>query len=202
MVAVAALAVLTVIIAVLVLIVAALVELYRDLEHLRSLIGLADEPMRLSLGDATDARPSEYGMDPRLAEAPRALVLFLADICGTCSAILDELAPIPPAGVHVYVASASEDSAAAWLRDHGLAPGQGTVTYDRDNRVSRSLGIDTTPAAIQVVNGRLSSASTVPSVRWLRRDLALLGRVEEHGQQENAHDGHEASGSSPGVRKQ
>lgn len=161
----------TVLILVLTLVVAGLIELYRDMDQLRKLVGLVDEPTRIGLGGVIDSRPSEHDLPAELDERD-AVVLFLADICSTCASILDELGPAPPIGTYICVASRSETRYETWLDQHNFDKSSPFVFFDEGNKVSGSLGLDTTPVALTIRAGRIVSAKTVPSVRWLDNVLA------------------------------
>lgn len=151
----------------------ALAEAYRDIRQIREASGLLDSPSPVDLAQVAGAKPSSCGLDPDLDSAVGAVTVFLDKSCNTCNMILRSIGSQVPAGIWLALISASVDDAVTWLRDSGIAvaptgvdglASQRLMVLSRD-QVEQGLGEIVTPLAVEIENGRLSRARTVPSVR-------------------------------------
>ena len=150
------------------LLFAALVEMFRDLRQIRDALGILDRPLVVDIGAVAGTRPSAYGLPSVIDSMSSAIVLFLSDRCATCHAIAAGL-PRPLAD-ELWVVLYPRDEAAAgeFLDRYGLRDDAGgQVLIDLESRIGTAIGLDATPVAFRVENGLLSSASTVPSSRYL-----------------------------------
>jgi hypothetical protein len=147
----------------------ALLELYRDVRQLRDVAGILDRPLDVDIGPAAGARPSVYGLPPQIDEQPAAFVLFLSVKCGTCNALAASFNGSPPPGLWVVVEAGSADEAASFLDLYRLARHavSGRVVVDLAGQIARRIGLTMTPVGFRVADGRLTTATTVPSSRYL-----------------------------------
>lgn len=147
----------------------AVIELYRDVRQLREVAGILDRPLDVDLGDVDDAPPSRFGLPEALDSAASAVVLFLSARCGTCHALAAGLDGRLPDRLWLVLEARGPDAAAEFLESYGLAPAarDGRLLVDADERIAESIGLDTTPVGFRVENGRITSATTVPSLRYL-----------------------------------
>lgn len=148
----------------------ALAEAYRDIRQIREASGALDKPMPVDLGHLVGRAPSSCGLDANLDSTVGAVAVFLEKHCNTCNMILRGLNGSVPAGMWLVIISESVDDAVTWLRsvaialgEDGLAPHRVTVLSRQ--QVESSFGEVVTPLAVEIQNGRLTWARTVPSVR-------------------------------------
>jgi hypothetical protein len=163
----------TIIVAVLALVVFVLcgvvLELFRDVRQLRDVAGILDRPLDVEIGAVAGARPSSLGLPGELDAAPSALVVFLSDRCGTCRSIAAGLGGRLPPLVWVVLEARSPESAAKFVESYELAPltSEGRLLVDVEGATAGRIGLDVTPAGFRVEDGRIASATTVPSKRYL-----------------------------------
>jgi hypothetical protein len=155
-------------------------ELQRDVRQLRDAAGILDRPLEIELGDVAGARPSRYGLPLSVDAAGAAVVLFLSDRCGTCHALARGLNGNIPAGLWVVLEARSPITAEEFLADYELdeQPPGGRLLVDVEGMIARRIGLRTTPVGFRVENGRIVSATTVPSRRYLSSILADRVRLE------------------------
>jgi hypothetical protein len=158
----------------------ALVELYRDLEHLRQMVGAVDEPRTVNMVETIHTQPSEHGLPPALDGWESGAVILLADICGTCALLAAELSGRVPPNVHICLSARAEEDGLSWLDSTGMAEDRSSVTIDAGDRISTSMGIRTAPSFIRITQGRLAGARTIPSVRWLAPLLTEVRPTSGH----------------------
>ena len=151
------------------LLAGAVVELYRDVRQLREVSGILDRPLEVDLGNVQGTRPSNYELPAQLDGIASGLVLFLSDRCGTCHALAAQLDGTLPERLWVVLESRGPDAADDFLRSYDFSPTStsGRLIVDAGERIAESIGLDTTPVAFRVVDGRIASATTVPSGRYL-----------------------------------
>ena len=147
----------------------ALAEAYRDIRQLREFVGAVDESFPVDLGEARDAVPSRYGLRVDLDSAARAVVVFLDSHCGTCRQIAGSLGGAIPDGMWLVTVAESAGAAYEWLADQaGIEAGSAAMTRvmaTTPDEVERNFGLRITPLAIEIEDGRMTRAKTVPSVR-------------------------------------
>jgi hypothetical protein len=167
----------------------ALAEAYRDIRQIREASGLLDSPMPVDLAHVAGSKPSNCGLDPALDSAVGAVTVFLDKLCNTCNMILRGLEGHIPAGMWFAVVSDSVDDAVSWLQDSGIAVARDDLSRHRvmvlsQDQAQRNLGEIVTPLAVEIENGRLTRARTVPSVRQfyaLIPTVLSLSRTLEEG---------------------
>lgn len=148
----------------------ALAEAYRDIRQIREASGALDTPMPVDLGHLAGRAPSSCHLDPQLDSAVGAVAVFLEKHCNTCNMILRSLTGGIPTGLWLVIISESVDDALIWLRSAGVALGEDGSAPHRlivlsRQQVESTFGEVVTPLAIEIQNGRLMWARTVPSVR-------------------------------------
>lgn len=146
----------------------ALAESYRDIRQLREYFGMIDKPAPIDLGASRDKIPSHSGMHPELDSAAHAVVVYLESRCGTCRSIVSSLNGGIPNGMWLIIIAESADAAFEWLAEAQIAKDSvsaGRVMVASAQEVEHHLGVRVTPLAIEIENGRLARAKTVPSVR-------------------------------------
>ena len=164
---------LTISVAVLALVVFVLcgvvLELFRDVRQLRDAAGILDRPLDIEIGTVAGATPSSLGLPGVLDSAPSALVLFLSDRCGTCRSIAAGLGGRLPPLVWIVLEARNAESAATFVESYEMASstGDGRVLVDAGGAIAGRIGLDVTPAGFRVEDGRIASATTVPSKRYL-----------------------------------
>jgi hypothetical protein len=144
-------------------------ELFRDVRQLRDAAGILDRPLDIEIGTVAGARPSSIGLPDVLDATPSALVVFLSDRCGTCRSIAAALGGRLPPLVWVVLEARSPESAEKFIESYELASlsSAGMVLVDADGTIAGRIGLDVTPAGFRVEDGRIASATTVPSKRYL-----------------------------------
>lgn len=147
----------------------ALVELYRDVRQLRDVAGILDRPLHLDIAPVAGTEPSRHGLPRELDSAASALVLFLSERCATCRSIAASFNEALPAGLWIVLEARSAESARAFLESYrlGSSATTGRVVVDPAGEIAGRIGLDTTPVGFRVEGGRLVSATTVPSTRYL-----------------------------------
>lgn len=139
------------------------IEMYRTIEQLREYSGLIDRTVPLALAQV-GTRPSSAGLPASLDSAVWSAVLVLSDKCATCRSIAASLDGAVPRDL-VVVVEPDQGDQADLVMSYDLTPERTVI--DPERRISRKLGIKTTPAAIIIEHGRCVRATTVPSSRQL-----------------------------------
>jgi hypothetical protein len=144
-------------------------ELFRDVRQLRDVAGILDRPLHVEIGAVAGARPSSYGLHEALDSAGSALVLFLSDRCGTCRSLAAGLGRHLPPGLWVVLEARSPDSAAKFIESYELAQmlEGGRLSVDIGDAIAGRIGLEMAPVGFRVEDGRIVSATTVPSQRYL-----------------------------------
>jgi len=152
----------------------ALVELFNQVQQIRTQLGMVDRATPLDLGAKRDALASTVGLPAVLDDTGDAMVLFLSNRCTTCRAIAHELDGTVPPGVWIVAEPVTGDDqeAEAFLQEFRLDGGRALV--DRQTQIAEQLDLNVTPTAIFIENGRLRRAQTVPSSRQLSAMLTVV----------------------------
>lgn len=154
----------------------ALVELFHQVQQIRSQLGMVDRATPLELGVKRDSLASAVGLPATLDDAGDAIVLFLSNRCTTCRAIAQELDGKVPPGVWIVAEPVTGDDheAEVFLQEFRLDGGRALV--DRESQIAEQLDLNVTPSAIFIENGRLRRAQTVPSSRQLSSMLTVVSK--------------------------
>ncbi|MEV0590606.1 hypothetical protein [Nonomuraea cavernae] len=147
------------------------VEMYRTIEQLREYSGLIDRPVPVAFTRSGE-RPSGVGLPAELDAAAQALVLLLSDKCATCRSIVASLDGAVPRDVVLVIEAEDPDQSAGLTMSYDLDPTRTII--DSTRHIGDALGINTTPVAIVVEEGRFTRATTVPSSRQLYALLESL----------------------------
>lgn len=152
-----------------------LLTAFRDIRHLRDVSGILDRPLDLELGSVVGQAPSKYGL-PDTLDTTNAVVVFLSTKCGTCRAIaagFDRTVSSLPAGLWIVLEGRNEIDVNEMLESSPLKrlSNDGRVLVDINGSIAQRIGLNTTPVGFRVDRGKLASATTVPSSRYLRSIL-------------------------------
>jgi hypothetical protein len=143
----------------------ALVEMYEQLRQVRDHLSMIDQPTTLDLGESQDLPAVAVGLPAELATVDRATVLFLSNRCETCFQLAAALQDQPkPTDLWVVVVPVTGD--VDQFIDRFDLRGE-RVMLDAGERIVGRLGLDVTPSAIVIEQGRLIRAQTVPTVRQM-----------------------------------
>jgi hypothetical protein len=169
------------------LIAAGLVEVYAQLEQVRTVLRLQDQPTPVhlaTLGEAVEELlPEPPPLLRRVAEGSLYSVLVLNSSCAVCQVIGSDLGAAlaaadraghenpgrSPASFHggiVVLVSAGQESAAREFLARTKLPAEVAVV-DPLGRYAKQLGIDQSPTVVSVIDERLRSAASLSSYRQL-----------------------------------
>jgi hypothetical protein len=144
----------------------ALVEMFNQLQQVRRHLDMFDTPNPMELGVSQGLPPSEIGLPQSLDGVEQAVVLFLSDRCKGCFDIAARLAGgALPASLWLVVVPVAGGDASDFLARYQLG-GERTIV-DIDEQIGGRIGLEVTPAALVIKNGRIDQAQTVPSPRQL-----------------------------------
>lgn len=143
----------------------ALVEMYGQLDQVRRHLDMFDSPTPLDLGPSQDRQPSAVGLPAQLDQADHEVVVFLSNKCQTCFQIAERLrgGVLPPSTWLVVVPVSG--TASEFVEQFGLTGDR--IVLDQDERIVNSLGLEVTPSALTIENGRITRAQTIPTARQL-----------------------------------
>jgi hypothetical protein len=144
-------------------------ELFRDVRQLRDAAGILDRPLEIDIGTVAGATPSTLGLPQALDNASVALVLFLSDRCGTCRSIAAGVGRALPPLLWVVLEARSPESALKFVDSYEMrsALDDGRLVVDVEGVIAGRIGLDITPVGFRIQGGRVVSATTVPSRRYL-----------------------------------
>ncbi|MEK6280404.1 MAG: hypothetical protein AABN95_08640 [Acidobacteriota bacterium] len=147
----------------------ALLEMYRDVRQLRDVVGILDRPLNVEVGAVAGTKPSKYGLPHSLDSSTSAIVLFLSERCATCRSLVAGLTKPLPLGLWVVLEAKDTAAAAAFLGTSALAGANSEerVIVDVAGSIAGRMGLNATPVGLRVEKGILTSATTVPSSRYL-----------------------------------
>ncbi len=150
------------------------------MRQLREVNGILDRPLEVDLGDVAGTMPSSYGLPKALDSIASAIVVFISDRCGTCHALAAGFKGTLPPGLWVVLVARSPESTEEFLASHQLTAmsTDGRLSVDVAGKIADRIGLRTTPVGFRVENGRLVSATTVPSTRYLSSILPNRVRLE------------------------
>jgi hypothetical protein len=156
------------------------IELYRDVRQLREINGILDRPLDVELDDVAGKLPSTFGLPKALDSVASAIVLFLSDRCATCHQLAAGLNGALAPGLWVVLEARGPDSTDQFLTRYRLTATstEGRLVVDVAGAVAERIGLRTTPVGFRVIVGRLVSATTVPSRRYLSSILPNRVRLE------------------------
>ena len=156
------------------------IELFRDVRQLREINGILDRPLEVDLGAVAGTYASAHGLPLALDSAASAIVLFLSDRCATCHALAGGFNGMLAPALWVVLEARSPQSADEFLARYALTAAStgGRLVVDVAGRAAESIGLRTTPVGFRVEDGRLASATTIPSRRYLTSILPNRVRLE------------------------
>lgn len=140
-------------------------ELFEQVKQIRKFLDLEDRVTHLDL-ELVGAKPSQVGLPSVLDEVASGVILLLSNKCATCQTLATTMqGGRIPSNTWILVVPVTGDGS-DFLGAYDLQGDR--VLVDRNELIVGRLGINVTPAAIFVQDGRLLRAQTVPSVRHLR----------------------------------
>lgn len=146
---------------VLAIVSAALVEVFRQLADIRSVLSLDDRPISLDLLDRHLSSRS-IGLPAAIEAIPEAMVVFLSTRCGTCRAIASAFVGGAPKSAWFVIEGDGDGSRhLAKL----LSASADRVTMDTEGIISERIGLEITPAVLTFEYGELARAQAVSSPR-------------------------------------
>lgn len=140
------------------------VELFRDMRQVRELTGFLDTPLEVDLGAVQGLHPRSIGLPEWASGSPEsALIVILSDSCATCRSLAASLSSAVPPHVQIVLSNPGRrESELAEVWD--LGP---NCLTDSDGAIASALGLDITPAGIEISHNKLVRAQSIPSVRQL-----------------------------------
>jgi hypothetical protein len=168
---------------------AGLLEVYVQLEQVRTVLRMQDRPTPVhlaTLGSTLQELLPDLPESIRRAARDSAAfhVLVLSSSCAVCQVIgagLGTSAEALRGTVAVLVAAEHESAAQRFVSRANLPPEM--VTVDVLGRQAKRLGVDQSPTVVSVVDGRLRAAANLASFRQLEifcereRDEAAMAEV-------------------------
>ena len=143
--------------------------MYRDIHQLRDVAGISDRPLNIDIGIVKGAKPSLYGLPKTLDSVGSAVVLFLSERCATCRSLAAGFEREFPSNLWVVLDSAKTGTFSDFWNSYGLTnkESDNRVVMDLNNKIAKSIGLDTTPVGFRIENGVFTNATTIPSLRYL-----------------------------------
>jgi hypothetical protein len=162
--------------AVVVVTAAAMVEVFRQLKEMRTMLALDDLPVPLDLREAK-IQPADLGLQALSPSVPQAIIVVLSAKCSTCVAIAQSFAGGAPSSVW-FVIQAVGGSAEDMITV--LSSSRDRLVVDPDGRLCERIGLQVSPSVLTVRWGEVVRAEAVSSVRQV---LSLVPVVTPIGSQ-------------------
>jgi hypothetical protein len=159
-------------------------EMYRDIRQLREVSGILDTPLNIDIGQVAQKPPSDFGLPFVLDQQAAAIILFLNERCGPCRSIAASFDPSGkylPDGLWIILEGRNDVVATQFLHSTPLKDMQsdGRVIVDHGGEIARRIGLDSSPVGFRIENGKIATATTVPSSRYLLTILPRPLRLKE-----------------------
>lgn len=141
------------------------VEQFEQLKQLRRELALEEKsvPLEISAGGAV---PSQMGLPPELDDADQALMVFLSDRCTTCYTIAGAFhGGDLPADTWLVILPVNDDGTEFLSRFQLYGE---RIIVDPGRSIAKAIGLEASPSALTIKDGRLVEANSVPSVRRLK----------------------------------
>ncbi|WP_051751672.1 hypothetical protein [Streptosporangium amethystogenes] len=145
--------------------IGAQVELFEQVRQIRGYLDMEDKPTPVELGTLEGASPSRFGLPAVLDHAEQAVVLFVSNKCETCRNLASALrgGAVPPSMWVVVVPVTGDGN--EFIDEFELRGER--VLLDEGELIVNSIGLDLTPVALHIAEGKLTRAHTVPTVRQM-----------------------------------
>lgn len=145
--------------------IGAQVELFEQVKQIRGYLDMEDKPTPVELGTLEGASPSRFGLPAVLDQAEQAMVLFVSNKCETCRNLASALrgGAVPPSMWVVVVPVTGDGN--EFITEFDLYGER--VLLDEGEQIVGSIGLDLTPVALHIADGKLTRAHTVPTVRQM-----------------------------------
>jgi hypothetical protein len=151
----------------------ALVEVFRNLRDIRTVLNLEDEPTPMELA-TRELELGDLGFAPALESEPEAIVVFLSSKCGTCRTIAEAFRGGAPETVWFVLSGTPEPTPLLETLAHSLE----RVIVDIDDEVANRIGVHVTPSVLTLSYGRVTRAQAVSSARQVLRMIPIVLRPE------------------------
>lgn len=161
----------------------ALVEVYRQVDQIRTYLRLIDEEIPIDLGAAAGLPATAIGLPAAVGEEPSTLVLFLSNKCTACRSIARAFNGVIPPSLWVVVEPVFDHEADAFIAEHRL--GGERLIVDHGGQIAERLRLDVTPSVLFVEGGKLERASSVASSRQLFSMLPLVRQLNQSFSQDS-----------------
>jgi hypothetical protein len=148
----------------------ALVEVFQQLEQVRTTIKLDDKPIPLELRSGGTS-VTDLGLPPVLAEIPEMILIFLSSKCVTCKSIAHAFRGGAPERVWFILetdADGRKELSAA------LSTTESRIVWDKTGQIAKVAGIDITPSVVTLSYGAIVRAYAVSSAHQV---FALIPTV-------------------------
>ncbi len=147
----------------------ALVEVFRQLAEIRTVLNLEDRPLPLAIGGG-ELRTTALGLPEHLEQEPELLIVFLSGKCSTCLAIAEAFRGGSPSSVWFVVDEATNSSR---LRD-SLHESAERVIVDVGSATASRTGLEVTPAVLTAHFGQVARAHAVSSPRQVMAMIPVV----------------------------
>jgi hypothetical protein len=137
----------------------ALLEVFRQLAEVRTVLSLDDQPKPLNL-QGLDASLEELGMPSTIGKKPEEIVVFLSGTCATCLAIAEAFRGGSPDSVWFVVAARETHKVVAPLRSSGER-----LVVDQEGAIAARLGLEIVPTVLTLTYGGIGRAYAVGTPR-------------------------------------
>lgn len=162
------------VVAVLTLCCAALVEVFRQLGEMRSVLNLGDQAPPLNIR-SRELSSSDLGLPTAVMREPEVIAIFLSAKCATCIAIAEAFRGGAPGTVWFVLSGDGSRASALW---EYLKASEGRVLVDANERIARAIDLNVTPAVFTIRWGEVIKAHAVSSPRQV---LNLVPTVAPRG---------------------
>lgn len=138
---------------------AALVEVFRQLDDVRSALNMRDEPIALNL-KSRGKNAAELLLPREVEDIPSAIVILLSAKCATCLAVAEAFRGGSPETVWFIVPT---DAPSHLL--NALAQSAPRVIPDHQEKIAAALGLAVTPSVVTFAYGVVEKAQAVSTAR-------------------------------------
>jgi hypothetical protein len=140
---------------------AALGELFRQVETIRAIVHLEDQPIPLDIR-ANSITLDRLGLPAHLDKVPELVVLFLSNKCSTCRSVAAAFEGGAPQSVWFVVEGSGEGATSI---SEALSASSGRVVHDEDGSISKDIGLTITPSVVTFRYGEAFKGYGIGSAR-------------------------------------
>lgn len=159
----------------------ALVEMYRQIQHIRDSSGLLDQPMSIDvrMGSLLPTERMGYRASEAVNGVDRHALLFLSDSCTTCERVAKGIPAKFTPRLTVLVEARDDSSALRWMDKFGLTE-LPQAQYDRDRVVADETGVSVIPSIVLFEDGAVIGGHTMPSRRHIKAVLTWVNGIDDY----------------------